>query len=914
MFIFGSNSIITRPNIRPMRNLLTVFCVLFISVVYATSSAIPDSARVPDKVFLHLDKTLYAQGDTLWFKAYVFHRNDNCLSSNSYALSIQVLNELGQQIGTHKLLLINGIGFGQIPIYSSMKPGYYQIIAHSAQMKNFRSKFFFKTTIEVRNQYSELSVKPFFDKTGYKIGDTAKVTFRAYDEFQQVVPKQRFRYELSYKDEKLQSKGLKCNDDGTVTSYIPIEKGDRAHPPKLRLTYYEKTSGEEVNPTDFYVPMAKEKMHIGIYPEGGDLINSITSKVAFEITDELGRAMDATISVLRDKEIILTTNTMHEGRGFFSLKPDNDSPYTMKVSNNKGIDTLIAFPEIREQGYYLSYFRQNDDNVSLLITHNFEGDKAVNLWVSQNDKLIDTYSLMSSNTTRFQLEKANLPTGLVTITLTDDTNTPCCERMVYVDKNQPQIIVSTPKAEYTQRKKVEVSIKIPGVTSTAHLSATVIDSFIGNSPNLEKHSILSYAYLQSELRDYKDYSNVYFKGDRLSLAYRDLMIMTHGWSRYSWISNNKRLSTANIYDFNKVKGQVKRFKKPVANAPMTALVMGGGLAFLEFETDSLGWFSVYPVYESYQAPRLILQAKNSNGRNNVWINLMNSDTILYNYTVKHYKDELKPLLYSSKQLYTDNESLEDDAPFNFYETKLLKELVVFGSTPKEEDNNSLTERMSAFAAGSISGEDLIGGFAFADFVQQASFKAKYDITNDVFFIESSADNNQRMSNSESEMGADEIGAQIYLNDDRWGIRASDLDFLTKEDIAEIVVIDKIMAQSMYGSEGEYGAILVRSYSTDFTAKKDMQNQNMAIFGGFINTKETYSPNYSVPGVDNSIVVDNRVTLHWEPLIETNKTGEANFSFYTDDVGGPKQIIVQGIDDDGHFFYSEHNFDVNIVVR
>lgn len=895
-----------------MKNLFSILCILCISFLCVKGNTVPDSTRIPDKAFLHLDKTFYAQGDTAWFKAYVFHRDDNELSDNSYSLSIQMLDETGEQVGAHKLLLVGGIGYGQIPIYENMKPGFYQIVAHSAHMKNFRTNFYFKTTIEVRKKYSEMTVKPFYDKDSYKVGDTAQVTFRVYDEFQELLPDKRFRYYLTYKGKILHKDGLKSNDNGSASVKIPISMGDRAEPARLEVSYLIKDTDEHHTTQDYYIPMVKDKIKVGIYPEGGDLIRGLSTKVAFEVTDELGKPVDAQVTILEDESPIAATTTMHKGRGLFSLLP-RESKYMMRVTDAFGVDTLVDLPAVRDQGYYLSYFKQNAENVSLMVQHNFGTSKAVNLWVSQNDKLLSTYALNVSGVLKFSLPKAELPAGLVTVTLTDDTNTPCSERMIYVDKPSPQLSLSLPRTTYNERNRVDVTLKLSDISSKAHLSASVIDSFIGNSPNLGHNSILSYAYLQSELRDFNGGDNSYFKGDRLNNAYRDLLIMTHGWSRFAWINNKKRLETLPIYDFNKVKGRVTRRNKPIAHAPMTALVMAG-LSFLEFETDDEGWFSIYPEYEDYRASRLTLRAKNSNGKNNVSISLVNSDTILHDYICELYQDELKPLVYSGDLLLEHADASEGHTPFKFYETKLLKELVVEGKQQSEGELNSLAKQYSSFAIGSISGAYLDGGFSFADFVQQASAKALYSETNDIFVIKDKYSESRELIDAEPEFGAtDEIGAEIFLNNDDWGINPSQLDFLTKDDIAEIVVLGAQAATIMFGDEGgQYGVVLVRTYSTDFVASRPTEDDSKVVFGGFINSRERYQPDYSIAGVGYNTIVDNRVTLHWEPLIEVNKAGEASFSFYTDDIRGPKQIIVQGMDDDGHFFYTEHSFNVEIV--
>ena len=73
-----------------------------------------------------------------------------------------------------------------------------------------------------------------------------------------------------------------------------------------------------------------KKVTLKLYPEGGNLIHGITSRIAFEITDAFGNPLEASGKIINeDKEDISTFSTVHEGRGFFDYTPDESKRKAM---------------------------------------------------------------------------------------------------------------------------------------------------------------------------------------------------------------------------------------------------------------------------------------------------------------------------------------------------------------------------------------------------------------------------------------------------------------------------------------------------------------------------------------------------------------------------------------------------------
>ena len=61
--------------------------------------------------------------------------------------------------------------------------------------------------------------------------------------------------------------------------------------------------------------------------------------------------------------------------------------------------------------------------------------------------------------------------------------------------------------------------------------------------------------------------------------------------------------------------------------------------------------------------------------------------------------------------------------------------------------------------------------------------------------------------------------------------------------------------------------------------------------------EFYSPDYSEKKPEH-IKPDKRATVHWEPLIETDKNGKATLTFFTADDAMEIEVIIEGMTETG----------------
>lgn len=103
-----------------------------------------------EKIYVHLDRPVYAQLDTIWFKAYLIEPSSNSYSALSGLIYMDVVNAMGSVVQTLSLPTKLGISWGSLVLnpknYSS---GTYTLRAYTNWMQNFGETYFFKKQLKI---------------------------------------------------------------------------------------------------------------------------------------------------------------------------------------------------------------------------------------------------------------------------------------------------------------------------------------------------------------------------------------------------------------------------------------------------------------------------------------------------------------------------------------------------------------------------------------------------------------------------------------------------------------------------------------------------------------------------------------------------------------------------------------------
>ena len=125
-----------------MKQIILFFLFLQIigtSVVYASGN---DSIRnsnsiLYEKVYLHIDRELYAPGDNIWFKSYLVSGINNRLVPGYKNIYVQLISDSGVVVTNKLLLSRDGTSHGDFQLSETIADGNYTIRAFTKYLENF---------------------------------------------------------------------------------------------------------------------------------------------------------------------------------------------------------------------------------------------------------------------------------------------------------------------------------------------------------------------------------------------------------------------------------------------------------------------------------------------------------------------------------------------------------------------------------------------------------------------------------------------------------------------------------------------------------------------------------------------------------------------------------------------------------
>ena len=363
------------------------------------------------------------------------------------------------------------------------------------------------------------------------------------------------------------------------------------YPKKIRVVKSIAYKGTD-SPQDEDRPVVR----LSFFPEGGDLIDGIPTKVAFKAWD--GKGMPAKVKgVLQENgKEIARLETVHDGMGFVFILPRKESSYKVVLSDGRE----FPFAEVTASGLSIHLRKQTDEYLEF---HLSQSKGTATQTVKLEGRMRGKLCCMATGTLRERL-KVRIPLkeftmqGIAEFTLYNADGQPMAERLVYVHPERKlHIELNTDSARYFTRGKGKLNVKVTdeaGNPVQAHLGLSIFDGAYQNELNPE--NMLSYCLLSTEIKGNIHNPAYYFDGnnkDRLSAL--DLLLLTQGWRRYVW----EKADTAMLADCflsDEIRGRQilgkKKKRKELGNGEQLLQVSGPNAENRFVLIDSLGKFVV----------------------------------------------------------------------------------------------------------------------------------------------------------------------------------------------------------------------------------------------------------------------------------------------------------------------------------
>ena len=207
----------------------------------------------------------------------------------------------------------------------------------------------------------------------------------------------------------------------------------------------------------------KNVYRIHFFPEGGNLVYGLQSRIAFSVTDQNDRGVSCKGFIMDDRnDTLVKYKTLKFGNGSFVLTPANGRTYTTLTILPDGEKITQKLPAVFTSGYVMQLEETEHNELKITVAVSGNTDNASTVYLFAHTRGL--VKLLMNNTTQngtasFLIDKAKLGDGISQFTVFNADRVPVCERLYFkFPENRMEFKLSTDESEYASRGKINIHI------------------------------------------------------------------------------------------------------------------------------------------------------------------------------------------------------------------------------------------------------------------------------------------------------------------------------------------------------------------------------------------------------------------------------------------------------------------------
>ena len=629
----------------------------------------------------------------------------------------------------------------------------------------------------------------------------------------------------------------------------------------------------------------KKSFEIDFFPEGGNMVENIDSKIAFRITDQLGKGIDCrAVVVNQHNDTVAHFEPFKFGIGHFKLTPSTGHTYKAIISM---ADTVViqSLPDIQKQGYTMNVNVHDESTLRVTIRTNISTTSSVHLFVHTRHIIkISEQKSLSSGTAEFIIEKNKLGDGVSHLTVFSNTGQPVCERLYFIRPRQKLIIEPTiTSLQFNTRSKVNIAVLTKDEINKdmpAVMSASV---YRLQSNGFEESGIADYLWMQSELKGKIESPGYYFSLPTAEADEAlDNLMLTHGWRKFVWPDILNKISSSKKF-VPELTGHVIHGK--VVNT-ITGLPAKDVIAYLSVPGTRVQLYNSRSDVDG----QIRFYTNDFYGPNEILLQTENNDTT--------YKIEVTNPF---------SEVVSSTPSPHFQISHELKDPLIDNSISVQVQNAFSAEKFRQLYAPAVDSSAFYGTpdnlYMLDDYVRFTTLEEvlrEYIV--EVLVRRQKEDFRLMIANSRGELMLED---PITLFN---GVPVFETNKILQYDPLKIKKIEVINGRYYYGPAVLNGIVSFTTYQPD-PAMLSGLNAVVFDYEGLQFTREFYSPVYKTAEQLSSRLPDFRNVLYWSADIKTGGNGKSNFEFYTSDQKGRYIVVLQGMSAGGRFGQQSISFEV-----
>jgi hypothetical protein len=502
------------------------------------------------RMYVHLDKPMYQPGETMWFRIWEMATPTLTTTAAGHGVTAQLISPKGAMVMQKRIMVDNEqMTTNDFELPDTVQGGEYIVRVTSDLGGAFDRK-----VMVSQYQPPQIKKKLEFLRKAYGAGDTVAAGLALHRGTGEALSDKTITAIASVDDVEIARFDLTTTPEGNavVKFELPakIQRGDGL------LTILVEDAGvtESIQKR---IPILMKEMEITMYPEGGDLVNGLPSRLYFQAKNLMGKPADIEGKIVNGAGKTITKfSSFYNGLGRFEITPNSADPYFMVVTKPAGISHKIPLPNAVAEGCSIQAVDDPDDT---------RDDVRVGIWCSEAQSVVATAVLrekrlgdLAVNVEVGEPTVVSLPVpvgsqGAVRFTLFSDELNPIAERLVYRGRGSDlKVEISTDKASYSPRDMVSMTVEttdLAGRPVAADLSLAVVNDTVLSFADDKTAHLLSRIYLEGEMPGQEiEEPNFYFSADGKAAHGIDLVLGTQGWRRFEWqqVLNPVQPGTASV--------------------------------------------------------------------------------------------------------------------------------------------------------------------------------------------------------------------------------------------------------------------------------------------------------------------------------------------------------------------------------
>ncbi|MBN1416527.1 MAG: hypothetical protein JW973_15590 [Bacteroidales bacterium] len=810
-----------------------------------------------EKVFLHTDKFIYKAGETVWFKGYITSLTGERATLYSNDLYIKLLDQQNEELVYRRYPIIDNMVTGYLVLPKSILEGKYYLLVYTSWMKNSDPvRIFNKELVIVKNNKRRIlaDFQVFNEKSCTSDSFTAVLSVKNHTG--QPVSGATIAYSIQGTNKNLRQGNSMTDPSGLahIRDLIPIHKIDHACFIKFSITSKEGSS-------KYIFPMPVSTGNIRVHFSTGHkyMLKNHENRISIHAVNNFGFPACCEGEIIdQSGKAILSFKTGTSGTGSFSITP-HDNAYKARVITPPG-DSLFILPPVKESGIYIDYQGIKNNTLIYTVKVNPVNSTYKTVWIASS--AYQKYWLSEIEVSHNTLVEVPFPEGgegLIQVSVFDKNSELCYDNLVMGKSPAKSLKVISDKNLYGKREPVTVKIVQIDPDNT--------------KGNIDLSLSISLKYLaentyNKDIHEYMVYENRFPTNIYKSVSVDTNAFLIFGkpfpvnWDK---IYAGFESYTDRYYNRDGITGIVNDKRKlPIGYAKVKAINIANW-KFYETQCDEWGVFRVLFGSDIIDFNYLNINAFDASGKITLWPSVDQDFSKAVNRTI----------LITEKDL--PRQKVVDLYKYQYPD--IVTSFQYQGKKKKKPERE--TKKI-------YSPQQYINYSSVLDIIMDLR---QFDIINNQVFFKGTpyAYTNQ-------------LGALMIIDGVPQGTHISVINNLTPPDIVYIKVFTN-RADIKQFTNNNYPAV-IEIITVRGIAKNRMLPELSGIDMLELN-REFFAPKYPQANAPKD---DNRTTLYWNPaLVMPAKDDPMTVTFYTSDITGIFQILVQGFDDNGRPVSAQSEF-------